>query len=242
MMDMAEEKIDFPFDTIDEMIEKVAEGLRRWRNQHADKDTWIDAFCSDSGIRWAWERCGRDHLIESDIFSVDWGEQAYLSMAESWDDEASVLRCPNCEKFVLQGDEDYNEEMCSECEEELERLDEDDYPDFADWLAEAEFTPSDYDLEQGLDACWPEIYQGIRTIVGGVIDECDSALEGLESSDNAERLTAMMMAVHIMHYSGNIVKDHSEFNSIEYSVVNEISEGGLIVCFTQEEIDEWLNQ
>lgn len=235
-----DEKLDFPFDSIDELIDQVTNAIQHWHDIHTDEDAWIEDWIEIGNLVDQFEQMGPDKVIQSDAYHVDWGEKAYRALAEAYHDEAFVRRCPECETWFLEGDDYFNE--CPECEIETERPNSYELDELAEYLEDAGFTPGPEHVEEGLRLCWPDVSAGFRALVGGVIDECESALDSLNSSDNAERLAGLMMAIHIMHYSGNIVEDYGGFSSLEYVVIDAISEGGLIVCFTQEEIDEWLEE
>lgn len=227
-------------ESLEEFLRNIYESCRLWYEIHTDEKTWIDYnFLETMGFdeikHFLYGIYNNDdyRVCNNDIPCRDEFNAALLEYFK----QSSMEICEHCGMILDRF------EICN-CEEtEIERksrkFTDDDEFRIADYIDSIREIP-DVAIE---DYILPELFKLYREYAVYYTAEIEYDLEQAflrlgNATDNSELLTEFVYMLHIMHVSGNIVRD---YGIIDYKDIDIVQQKGLTYYFP-EAVEVFLNQ
>ena len=218
--------------TIEYFTEFVKNALEYWLSIHTEAESWTQEWAMDNNYQYLLESTP---IIKNNYFSFDLKNACYEQMAI--EQINLYARCSECGLIWESGYMD----CCNDLEEE--ELTNDDITDLTEWFNEIEAQiPENIIKNAMIEKGFPIYQKAINPLIYGIVDEITDVLNDIQSSNNnQEKLESILMASHIMHVNGNILKDYGEkLGGLDYNQIESIQQSGLNSVFTDEQIQEYI--
>jgi len=226
-----------PENNVHDFCDAILATLKFWKAAHTCSNVWAEYWLSDlEPIEFL---AAYDGEIKNDYFSINLRE----NIIKEWCKDNLHLFgfCPECGIVEHGFDCDCGNNEYEDCQ-----LD-----DLVDWINEIYFDslPNGISDEivysaivKAFDVYWESVspvFENELEVISNAIEDIERAIE---SGDNKELLAACLAGTQIYHVNGLVIRDYGEIANLPYDFVNDIRNNGLIEHFSEEEIQEFVNQ
>lgn len=220
--------------TIQDYVDNIRDTFQYWLDIHTNPEKWAENWAMDE-VQYVFKE---SPILENNCFTFDWKQAAIKAYAENNKHLFNV--CSNCGSIFDIGWDD------EECCDNPNRDDEPTTEQLTQWLDDIGtdgLVFSDDDLMDALiNDGFPVYADGMSGIIDSVVDEVKEVLQAIESANSNDKLLPIITwANHVCHVNGDIMKDYSQNSNIDYQVINAISQDGVNSIFSDDEIQEFIN-
>lgn len=228
-----------PETNLQDFCDAILATLKFWKAAHTNPNVWAESCLS--GMEPLDFLTTSEGKIENNYFSVDLRE----NIIKEWckDNLHLFCFCPECGIVERGFDCD-----CDKFDEEYEDC---DINDLISWIDEIYFDslPSNIDNEmvylalvKAFDVYWENVSPVFENELETISNAIEDIEQAIESGDNKELLAACLAGTQIYHVNGLVIGEYGEIANLEYRFVDNIRNHGLIEYFSEEEIQEFMNQ
>lgn len=90
-------------------------------------------------------------------------------------------------------------------------------------------------------AAFDDYYKSVEPVFRNELEMIQNAIDDIElANNNAELLAAVLAGTQVYHVNGQVMDDYGEVSNLDYKFVDSIRNDGLLAHFTQEEIDDFM--
>lgn len=232
-----------PESSIQDLCDAVLNTLKYWVAIHTDAESWAENWLAGYEPSEFLEHVGK---LENGYFSVDLKEKVLEQYID--DNLDNFSRCIYCGQIDESGYE------CCDCSEDDFEDDEDtewnddhwetpDKEDLLDWFSDIGL-PNDLSentIFNAIVAAFDDYYESVEPVFRNELEMIENAINDIElANNNAELLAAVLAGTQVYHVNGQVMDDYGEVSNLDYKFVDSIRNDGLLAHFTQEEIDDFM--